>query len=318
MTSPGRPVPLFFITGFLGSGKTTLLNHLLDEAAANGKKIGVIINEWGRVNIDSSLIHGQDITIEELNNGQVFCSCLSGNFVQALALFAERQLDIVIVETSGMANPVPLKELLVELKRLTGLHYDYRGMTALVDPENFLDLVEVINAVEEQIIASQRIIINKIDLAEPETLRLIREKIRQLNANAEILETSYTQVEGFLESSPPPLKGNEFAVRKVKTPYKRPSHYILTTTANVAPEKAEAFIREILPGALRVKGLVLDASRGWFYVDGINDRVESKALDGEASGSESKIVIIPKAGQALESKVASAWEANCGVRFLLA
>ena len=76
MNNPCGPVPLLFITGFLGSGKTTLLNRILDEAAAQGKKIGVIINEWGRVNIDSSLIRAKDIEIEELNDGQVFCSCL--------------------------------------------------------------------------------------------------------------------------------------------------------------------------------------------------------------------------------------------------
>ena len=63
MNNPCSPVPLLFITGFLGSGKTTLLNRVLDEAAAQGKKIGVIINEWGRVNIDSSLIRAKDIEI---------------------------------------------------------------------------------------------------------------------------------------------------------------------------------------------------------------------------------------------------------------
>ena len=76
-----QPIALYFITGFLGSGKTTLLNHVLDEAAARGKKLGVIINEWGRVNIDAGLIPARDIEIRELNDGQVFCSCLASDFV---------------------------------------------------------------------------------------------------------------------------------------------------------------------------------------------------------------------------------------------
>ncbi len=198
MNNPCGPVPLLFITGFLGSGKTTLLNRILDEAAAQGKKIGVIINEWGRVNIDSSLIRAKDIEIEELNDGQVFCSCLSGNFLEALVLLAKRSLDVVIVETSGMANPFPLRNILCDLKRLTGGHYVYQGMIALIDPESFLDLVEDINAVEEQVIASQRIIINKIELADGETLSRIRKKIRQLNPHAGIIETSYACVEGIL------------------------------------------------------------------------------------------------------------------------
>lgn len=315
MTIPGSPVPLFFITGFLGSGKTTLLNRLLDEAVAREKKIGVIINEWGRVNIDSSLIQAEDIILKELNNGQVFCSCLSGNFVEVLAMFVELPLDLVIVETSGMANPMPLKELLFELKRLTGLHYDYRGMTALVDPESFLDLAEVVNAVEEQIIASQRIIINKIDLADPETVRRIRAKIKQLNQTAEILETSHARVEGFLDSSPLPLAGSGFVARKVKEPYKRPIHYVVTSAESLTPEKAESFVRELIPDALRIKGLVRDKDRGWFYIDGVNGRVETKAL--KASGAETKIVVIPKAGEAIEPKVISAWNEKCGVPFSL-
>ncbi len=316
MIDSGAPVPLFFITGFLGSGKTTLLNHLLDEASARGQKIGVIINEWGRVNIDAGLLPTQGIEITELNNGQVFCSCLSGNFVQALALFAERPLDLVIVETSGMANPQPLKRLMAELKDLTGLHYDYRGMTALVDPENFLELVEDLTAVEEQVIGSQRILINKIDLADQETLGRIRQKIRALNPTAEIVEASYGQVDGFLEAPLPHGGGaGGMVMRKAKPPLVRPTHYVVSTTESLTPEKATAFVREILPGALRVKGFIHDKDRGWFYVDGVNERVESRLL--EASGTESKIVVIPKAGQDLEQKMASAWAEKCGVPFSL-
>lgn len=321
MSIPANPVPLFFITGFLGSGKTTLLNRLLDEAAAQGKKIGVIINEWGRVNIDSSLIQARDIEIEELNNGQVFCSCLSGHFVEVLALFAQRALDVVIVETSGMANPFPLKKLLLDLKRTTERHYDYQGMIALVDPDNFLDFVEDINAVEEQIIASQRVIINKIDLTDEATLIRIREKIRQLNPDAEILETSHARVAGLLDSAMPPVApasplDRNFVRRNVKEPYPRPGQYVLTTNESLAPEKVEAFVREILPHALRVKGIIRDAARGWFYVDGVNDKVAARAL--EAAGKESKIVIIPKAGEDLEAMVVSAWNTQCGVAFSLA
>lgn len=320
MNNPGAAVPLIFLTGFLGSGKTTLLNHLLDEAAALGKKIGVIINEWGRVNIDSSLVQSRDIEIEELNNGQVFCSCLSGNFVEVLALFARRSLDMVIVETSGMANPFPLKKILLDLKRTTESHYHYQGMIALVDPESFLDLVEDIHAVEEQIIASQRVIINKIDVADKQTLSRIREKVRQLNPDADIVETSYARVDGLLEASMPPVSlasplDKNFVKRSVKEPYPRPGQYIITTGESLTPERVEAFVREILPDALRVKGIVRDAERGCFYVDGVNDKVAARPL--EAAGGESKIVIIPKAGVEMEAKVTSAWNTQCGVPFSL-
>ena len=274
MNNPCGPVPLLFITGFLGSGKTTLLNRILDEAAAQGKKIGVIINEWGRVNIDSSLIRAKDIEIEELNDGQVFCSCLSGNFLEALVLLAKRSLD----------------------------------------------LVEDINAVEEQVIASQRIIINKIELADGETLARIRKKIRQLNPHAGIIETSYACVEGILDSSmhevstSSPLE-SKFVKRSAKESYTRPGQYIITTTEGLPPERVEAFVREILPGALRVKGILSDTEHGWFHVDGVNDKVETRVL--EASGNESKIVIIPKAGDEIAEKLIAAWNTQCRVPFSL-
>lgn len=294
MNNPCGPVPLLFITGFLGSGKTTLLNRILDEAAAQGKKIGVIINEWGRVNIDSSLIRAKDIEIEELNDGQVFCSCLSGNFLEALVLLAKRSLDVVIVETSGMANPFPLRNILCDLKRLTGGHYVYQGMIALIDPESFLDLVEDINAVEEQVIASQRIIINKIELADGETLARIRKKIRQLNPHAGIIETSYACVEGILDSSmhevstSSPLE-SKFVKRSAKESYTRPGQYIITTTeglprkgwkplsARSCPERCasrESFRIRSMAGSMWT-GSTTRSRRGFWKLAAMNRRLSS-------------------------------------------
>lgn len=226
----------------------------------------------------------------------------------------------MIVETSGMANPFPLRNILCDLKRLTGGHYVYQGMIALIDPESFLDLVEDINAVEEQVIASQRIIINKIELADGETLSRIRKKIRQLNPHAGIIETSYACVEGILDSSmhevstSSPLE-SKFVKRSAKESYTRPGQYIITTTEGLPPERVEAFVREILPGALRVKGILSDTEHGWFHVDGVNDKVETRVL--EASGNESKIVIIPKAGDEIAEKLIAAWNTQCRVPFSL-
>ena len=120
------------------------------------------------------------LSLRRLNNGQLFCSCLSADFVQALVLFAQHPLDVVFVETSGMANPLPLKELLAEMEKRTGHHYDYQGMTALVDPESFLDLAEVVNASRNRSSAASVYIINKVDLASPETVRRVREKSKRL------------------------------------------------------------------------------------------------------------------------------------------
>ena len=136
-----------------------------------------------------------------MNNGQVFCTCLIGDFIKALKLYAERELHAVVVETSGMANPLPLQRILEDVKKVTEGHYEYKGMTALVDPDSFLDLVGAINAVDEQIIASQRIIINKVDLTSESDLEEVRGKIRLLNPKAQVVETSFAKIEGFFDAA---------------------------------------------------------------------------------------------------------------------
>jgi len=316
--SGNNPIPLYFITGFLGSGKTTLLNHILDEARGRGMKLGVIINEWGQVGVDGELVSGSDFEIKELNDGQVFCSCLVVDFIKVLTLYAERDLDAVVVETSGMANPFPLKKLLLDLDRMTKASYAYHGMTALVDPENFLELVDVINAVEEQVLASQRVIINKIDLATPSSVAETRAKLQELNPKAEILETSYGKMADFFAAIGPvkPAAKSLAALGKMaEYSYPRPTNHVIITNERVDPEKAAAFIREILPDALRVKGVLQAESGEWFYVDGVNDRVNYRPV--KINGDDAKLVIIPKGGFNLMEQAENAWKKHCGTAFTI-
>ncbi|PKM48674.1 MAG: GTP-binding protein, partial [Firmicutes bacterium HGW-Firmicutes-6] len=94
---------LILLTGFLGAGKTTMLKKLLIEY--EGRKIGVLMNEFGETGIDGQLIKNEDFDLIELNNGSVFCVCLKENFIKGLAEFLHHQLEIVFVESSGVADP---------------------------------------------------------------------------------------------------------------------------------------------------------------------------------------------------------------------
>ena len=317
MSNSGISVPLYFITGFLGSGKTTLLNRVLDEATAQGKKVGVIINEWGQASVDSVIVHARDVEIEELNNGQVFCSCLSSDFIKVLALYAKRDLDAVVVETSGMANPMPLHKLLLDLQQMTGEHYSYEGMTALVDPDSFLDLVGSINAVDEQIIASSRIIINKIDLATPEELDTVREKIRKLNPSARVLETTYAKMNDFFDpaENPAPARPLFGLDTQAKQPLGRPGNFLVKTEKTLAKKQVEGFFRDVLPGSLRVKGVFLAEDGVWYYADGVNDQIDIKPLGYTAK--ETIIVVIPHPSHEMRGTVRKSWLKHCGEGFTL-
>jgi len=317
MSDANISVPLYFITGFLGSGKTTLLNRVLDEASEQGKKIGVIINEWGQASVDSVLLNARDVEIEELNNGQVFCSCLSTDFIKVLALYAEKALDVVVVETSGMANPFPLRKILNDLKRVTGQHYDYKGMTALVDPDSFLDLAGSINAVDEQIVASSRVVINKIELASEEELAQVRQKIQTLNPRAKVIETSFAKIDSFFEElDGSPVGGPllRFMPQQAENDV-RPGNYLIKTSSPLILEKVKAFFQKVLPGALRVKGVFQDPHGTWHYADGVNDQISVQPLGYTAK--EALFVVIPRANQNPESSIRKAWMDYCGVGFSL-
>lgn len=315
MSNSHISIPLYFITGFLGSGKTTLLNRVLEEANEQGKRIGVIINEWGQQSVDSVIVHARDVEIEELNNGQVFCSCLSTDFIKVLAQYAEKDLDAVVVETSGMANPMPLHKLLLDLQQVTGQHYDYKGMTALVDPDSFLELEGAINAVDEQIIASSRIIVNKIDLATEDKLREVIEKVRKLNATAKILQTSYAKMEGFFD--PPDAPAPKRPLFGLDSPAKaqlgRPGNFLVKTQKLLSPAQVEEFFRAVLPNALRVKGVFLGQDGTWYYADGVNSQVEIKPLGYTAK--ETLFVVIPHPSHNLRGTVRKAWLNSCGEGF---
>ena len=319
MSQPDISVPLYIITGFLGSGKTTLLNRVLDEASARGMKVGVIINEWGQASVDSAIVGARDVEIEELNNGQVFCTCLIGDFIKALKLYAERELDAVVVETSGMANPLPLQRILDDVKKVTEGHYEYKGMTALIDPDSFLDLVGAIAAVDEQVIASQRIIINKVDLTSESDLEEVRSKIRQLNSKAQVMETSFARIEGFFdaatEAAPArPLFGFG-PVPQGGEMNQRPGDFLIKTDDRLEQEKVQAFFNAVLPKSLRVKGVFKGKDDVWYYADGVNAQVQIQPLGYEAEGTF--IVVIPRPNVDLKSAVRRAWMQHCGVCFTL-
>ena len=135
---------------------------------------------------------------------------------------------------------------------MTGEHYSYEGMTALVDPDSFLDLVGSINAVDEQIIASSRIIINKIDLATPEELDTVREKIRKLNPSARVLETTYAKMDGFFDpaENPAPARPLFGLDTQAKQPLGRPGNFLVKTEKTLAKKQVEGFFRDVLPSIL--------------------------------------------------------------------
>ncbi|HDL64934.1 MAG TPA: hypothetical protein ENH12_06050 [Proteobacteria bacterium] len=183
------PIQLYLLTGFLGSGKTTLLNNLLE--LSRKKRTGIIINEFGETEVDRSMIDHRDLEMIKLSNGQIFFCGLAGDFVKAIASFADRPIGYLLIEVSGMANPASLDAVLGEVKKLTGDAFVYREMICVVDAPQLLDLVQAVPAVCNQIVRSEIILVNKVDLVEESVVEEIEGKIRQLQPEANISRTTY-------------------------------------------------------------------------------------------------------------------------------
>ncbi|WP_008311256.1 CobW family GTP-binding protein [Leptolyngbya sp. PCC 6406] len=191
-TKHGLPVTI--ITGFLGSGKTTLLNHILSNQA--GLKTAVLVNEFGEIGIDNDLLittPGSDDTMVELSNGCICCT-INNDLMDAVYKVLERQnqIDYLVVETTGLADPLPiaLTFLGTELRDLTRLD----SIVTVVDAENYsLDLFNS-QAAYNQIAYGDIILLNKVDLVDEADLDLLEVKLRQIKEGARILRTTRSEV----------------------------------------------------------------------------------------------------------------------------
>ncbi|MEG5001947.1 CobW family GTP-binding protein [Microcoleus sp. B4-D4] len=191
MDAPKHGLPVTIITGFLGSGKTTLLNHILTNQ--QGLKTAVLVNEFGEIGIDNELIVTTDDNMVELNNGCICCT-INEDLVNAVYKVLERQenLDYLVVETTGLADPLPvaLTFLSTELRDLTRLD----SIVTVVDAANYsLDLFNS-EAAYSQIAYGDIIILNKTDLVEEADLDLLEVKIRDVKEGARIVRTVNSQV----------------------------------------------------------------------------------------------------------------------------
>ena len=191
MDAPKHGLPVTIITGFLGSGKTTLLNHILTNQ--QGLKTAVLVNEFGEIGIDNELIVSTDDNMVELNNGCICCT-INEDLVNAVYKVLERQekLDYLVVETTGLADPLPvaLTFLGTELRDLTRLD----SIVTVVDAANYsLDLFNS-QAAYSQIAYGDIIVLNKTDLVDEAELDLLEVKIRDVKEGARILRTVKSQV----------------------------------------------------------------------------------------------------------------------------
>jgi len=184
-----NPTPLTIITGFLGAGKTTLLNRIL--SADHGLRIAVLVNDFGAVNIDSQLVVNVEGETYSLSNGCICCT-IRDDLVKAVrdALGRPESPEYIIIETSGVSDPL---EVALTLRAVNAVTID--SILTVIDAEQ-IESLQRENAVlaMNQVGMADIVILNKVDLADADTLQRAREYIKRVIPNSRVIETSHCDV----------------------------------------------------------------------------------------------------------------------------
>jgi G3E family GTPase len=191
-TAPDK-ASVIIVTGFLGSGKTTLVNRLL--TAEHGRRIAVVVNEFGEVGIDHHLLISGDQEVIQMNNGCICCT-VRGDLLRSLFDLAERraQFDTVIIETTGLAEPAPVAQALYADERIRR-EFSLAGVVTLVDAKHVTGQLEDTVEAKEQIAFADLIVLNKTDLATTDELDQIEARIGGLNKLATICRTKNSELD---------------------------------------------------------------------------------------------------------------------------
>jgi G3E family GTPase len=188
---PKVGMPVTIITGFLGSGKTTLLNQILQNK--DNLKVAVLVNEFGDINIDEQLLISMEADMLELDNGCICCT-INDSLVDVVYRILEREekVDYLVIETTGIADPLPiiLTFLSTELKFLTRID----AVITVVDAAAFDAKYFESDAAFSQIRYGDMVILNKIDLASEVKIAELEAFIGDVKPGFRILHSEYGKV----------------------------------------------------------------------------------------------------------------------------
>lgn len=248
--------PVTIISGFLGAGKTTLLNHLLTQD--HGLQIGVLVNDFGTINIDAQLIEAVADDVINLANGCICCVMREDLMASVWGLLERPDPpNYIVIEASGVADPSAIAFTLASAARHGGIRLD--AVVTVVDAEALLTppLSDEVDALmESQLAVAQLIVLNKTDRVDITQLAVCKKKMADVTGNARILESQYADIPAELlldvhatdeafSPAAPPARHASFATWTLDTPRQAISLRSISLAMQQLPE-----------GILRAKGLV--------------------------------------------------------------
>ena len=287
---PNPRCEVILIAGFLGAGKTTFLRHILGWPG-DLSGTAILVNEFGQLGIDGQLLEGFEIPVVELANGCICCSLqgdLIRNLGEILSRFKPRRL---LVEATGVADPIDILKVL-NLPQYEG-QFQKPKVVTIVDAD-FWEAKEYFGPLlYNQIKAADLVLLNKVDLQDPEKVPRYLEEIREICSSGSILPTHHCKIDPeVLGGLGPPaapatlsfpldgLRPPELFPHLQESSQQRPPRYVTFSFESLTPFREECFRHFLasLPLQLyRLKGYVLLGDKRWFvnHVGGKSQWVEA-------------------------------------------
>ncbi len=302
MNSSDQRLPLTVITGYLGAGKTTLVNHMLRHAG--GRRIMVLVNDFGDIAIDADLIESQDGDTLTLANGCICCS-MGGDLFYALSDALDRQPrpDHLLIEASGVADPTRISET---ARAEPDLRLD--GTIAVVDAVGFADRVadsRIGSSVVRQVAAADLIVITKSDLEEITELAKLKTQLAEFAPGARQLDANFGQVPlevllGGLPSAE--VTARAHACSHHDHPDDHEDLYLrwsISGDFRYDRQTLRSLLENLPAGLLRLKGIVqFNADEGLGLVQVVGRRAEITSLSARFEGvMQTNLVAIGLKGQ---------------------
>ena len=186
------PIPVTIVAGFLGAGKTTLLNHIL--SAEHGRRIGVLVNDFGSINVDAELITQVEEGMMTLANGCVCCS-IRTDLIQAVLQLADKDdpPEHIVIESSGVADPAGVYEAFLQPEIRNSVLVD--GVITIVDAEQVLGLPDAeAKLARTQVAGGDLIVLNKTDLVDSTTLSKVKDWIHEVKPTVQTFDATYGRI----------------------------------------------------------------------------------------------------------------------------
>ena len=190
-------IPVTVITGFLGSGKTTLLSSILKKKEM--QKTAVIINEFGEIGLDHALIEHTDENIVELQSGCICCT-IQGDLNKTLIDLFDKMMNgkvssfnRVLIETTGLANPVPIIHTLMSSIELIRI-YSLDGVITVVDSINGEKTLDLHEESLKQLALAEKIILSKTDIVDKDEIKSLVYRIKEINPVSQIIFSKFGNI----------------------------------------------------------------------------------------------------------------------------